>query len=58
MKKTLENIFKQLDDTRLALHRNLIASDDDLEATYNDFLYELTILNIKLDKLEIKELKS
>lgn len=47
----LEIIFNQLDNTRLSLHKNLIALDDELAETYEDFLTEFAALNDLYTKL-------
>lgn len=50
----LEKIFNQLDITRLALNRNFTAYDDELQETYDEFLFETNIL-IDLLKKEVDE---
>jgi hypothetical protein len=49
---SLQKIFDQLDKTRLALHANFIALDDDLEETYYNAIEEM----ITLKELLIKEI--
>lgn len=53
---SLLKIFKQLDVTRLSLHSNLEALDDDLPETYDEFIRQLRKLNKLTKKLE-KDLK-
>ena len=47
----LEKLFKQLDETRLALHHNFMAYDDDLEETYSNFIEELNKLERLIKKV-------
>lgn len=46
----LNELFNQLDSTRLALHKNLIAYDDDLGHTWLDFKMELASLLRVIDE--------
>jgi len=48
----LIKIFSQLDNARLALHKNMTALDCDLEETFNNFLEEIKTLEILIGDLK------
>lgn len=48
----LIELFQKLDVVRLALHKNLISLDDELESTFNIFLEEIKELELLINEVK------